>query len=43
MRKETEKFNFDRSCFVQTVYLRTVLLTEVTSDGWNKPACIALG
>ena len=23
---------------MQTVYLRTVLLTEVASDGWNKPA-----
>ena len=22
---------------MQTVYLRTVLLTKVTSEGWNKP------
>ncbi len=22
---------------MQTVYFRTVLLTEVTSEGWNKP------
>ena len=37
MRKETENGNFDRPCFaVQTVYLRT-LLTEVASEGWNKP------
>ena len=38
MRKETENGNFDRSCFVQTVYLCTVLLTKVASDGWNKTA-----
>ena len=38
MRKETGNGNFDRSCFVQTVYPRTVLLTEVASEGWNKPA-----
>ena len=37
MLKETENGNFDRPCFVQTVYLRT-LLTEVASEGWNKPA-----
>ena len=37
MRKETENGNFDRPCFVQTVYLCT-LLTEVASEGWNKPA-----
>ena len=37
MRRETENGNFDRPCFVQTVYLRT-LLTEVASEGWNKPA-----
>ena len=37
MRKETANGNFDRPCFVQTVYLPT-LLTEVTSGGWNKPA-----
>ena len=38
MRKETEHGNFDRPCFaVQTVYVRT-LLTEVASEGWNKPA-----
>ena len=30
MRKETETGNFDRPCFVQTVYLLT-LLTEVAS------------
>jgi len=41
MRKETEKFNFDRSCFVQTVYLRTAL--KSASDGWYKPAYSALG
>ena len=38
MRKETENGNFDRPCFVQTVYLRT-LLTEFASEGWNRPAC----
>ena len=37
MRKDTENGNFDRPCFVHTVYLRT-LLTEVASEGWNKPA-----
>ena len=37
MRKETENGNFDWPCFVQSVYLRT-LLTEVASEGWNKPA-----
>ena len=37
MRRETENGNFDRPCFVQTVYLRT-LHTEVASEGWNKPA-----
>ena len=37
MRKETESGNFDRPCFVQTVYLRT-FLTEIASEGRNKPA-----
>ena len=35
MRKEPENGNFDRPCFVQTVYLRTPL--TVASEGWNKP------
>ena len=40
MRKETENGNFDRPCLCQcsrTLYVRT-LLTEVDSEGWNKPA-----
>ena len=37
MLKETENGNFDRPCLVQAVYLRT-LLSEVASEGWNKPA-----
>ena len=40
MRKETDlNGNFDRPCFVQTVYLRTSL-TEIASEGWNKPASV---
>ena len=38
MRQETEHGNFDRPCFVQTVCLIRTLLTEVASEGWNKPA-----
>ena len=38
MRKETEHGNFDWPCFVQTVCLIRTLLTEVASEGWNKPA-----
>ena len=38
MRKETENGNFDRPCFVQTVYQVRTLFTEVTSEGRNKPA-----
>ena len=37
MHKETENGNFDRPCLVRAVYLRK-LLTEVASEGWNKPA-----
>ena len=37
MRKENENGNFEKRCFVQSVYLRT-LLTEVASKVWNKPA-----
>ena len=40
MRKETENGNFVRPCFVQTVYLCTLL--KVASEGWNKPAYIGL-
>ena len=40
MRKETDlNGNFDRPCFVQTVYLCTPL-TEIASEGWNKPASV---
>ena len=42
MRKETENCNFDRPCFVQTVYL-LVRFSEVASEEWDKPAYNGVG
>ena len=37
MPKDAENGNFDRPCFVQTVYLiRTLILTQVASEGWKQ-------